>query len=560
MPRQPRPRTRLLTALAQDPSILRNGRVLTTRLDVPFESTKPGPRGSRIHVVDYDTASGQLYAPLILPEGDPFDAEHDWVSDPQFHQQNVYAITMSTLARFEHALGRRVGWGFPGHTLRVVPHAFADANAFYAPSLGALLFGSFQAGGETVHTCLSHDIVVHETTHALLDGLRHGFSTFVSEDQPAFHEGFADIVALLSVVAQVSNIDRALDDVAGKAIALESAKIEGDALSDTFLLKLGEQMGQQLGGGYSAVRGDALRQSVRIEPGTVDLAGPDFQEPHRRGEVLVAAVMNAFLAVWRKRLGPWLREETVERRRVTEEGAKAADRLLTILIRALDYTPPIDLSFDDFLSAVLTADAELWPDDSVYSIRETLRDTFARYGIVPVVSGGREAGMWAPPPEGLTYDAVHAQALREDPNEVMRFVWENRKPLELETNAATRVLSVRPCVRVGVDGFVLRETVAEVLEVLRVEARDLPSVGMQAPADMPPDTVITLHGGKALIFDEFGMLKYDIGNGVAGERQQKRIEQLWERGQLPVLQQESPFARLHLQKLLGTPCRPAERW
>ena len=29
---------------------------------------------------------------------------------------------------------------------------------------------------------------------------------------------------------------------------------------------------------------------------------PEFEEPHRRGEILVAAMMNAFLGVWTRRL------------------------------------------------------------------------------------------------------------------------------------------------------------------------------------------------------------------------------------------------------------------
>jgi hypothetical protein len=73
-----------------------------------------------------------------------------------------------------------------------------------------------------VRACLSHDVVVHETTHALLDGLRNGFSTFISEDQAAFHEGFADIVALLSVFAQEPVVDHALDVLAGTEHALEA--------------------------------------------------------------------------------------------------------------------------------------------------------------------------------------------------------------------------------------------------------------------------------------------------------------------------------------------------
>ena len=126
----------------------------------------------------------------------------------------VYAVVMDTLRRFETALGREIHWrpdrtqrGTPLHgLLKIYPHAFQEANAFYDPKMRALVFGYFLASaedaginlpGQVVFTCLSHDIVVHETTHAILDGIREHFNDPTGPDAPAFHEGFADIVALL---------------------------------------------------------------------------------------------------------------------------------------------------------------------------------------------------------------------------------------------------------------------------------------------------------------------------------------------------------------------------
>jgi hypothetical protein len=106
-------------------------------------------------VIDYDTSTGTLYLPKDYPPPrggnypDPFTEDERYEDDkrllasPRFHQQNVYAIIMRTLSRFEFALGRRVAWGFEGHQIHVAPHAFPDANAFYSESDRALLFGYF---------------------------------------------------------------------------------------------------------------------------------------------------------------------------------------------------------------------------------------------------------------------------------------------------------------------------------------------------------------------------------------------------------------------------------
>src|SRR4029079_19551343 len=140
------------------------------------------------------------------------------LNEPHFHQQNVYAIVMKTLARFEFALGRRLSWGFPGHQINVAPHAFADANAFYSKRDQALVFGYFVGlSGEIVYSCLSHDVVAHETTHALLDGLRSRYTDPSSPEQAGFHEGFADVVALLSIFSLSDVVRPALDYKAAQA-------------------------------------------------------------------------------------------------------------------------------------------------------------------------------------------------------------------------------------------------------------------------------------------------------------------------------------------------------
>lgn len=547
--------TRPLTIIAQDPSVKTPDGILTTQVQVPAERLAPGPWGYRVQVIDYDATSGTFYTPLEYDDSggflDPFaDVANEGKVDsllenPQFHAQNVYAIVMRILARFEFALGRRVSWSFPTHQLKVVPHAFAEANAFYSKRDESLLFGYFPGRSGTVFSCLSHDVVAHEATHALLDGLRERYTDPSSPDQAAFHEGFSDVVALLSVFALRDVVDAVLTisgktrakTVSGRRVIAREA-VSPDALRHSLLLGLAEQMGQEM----STVRGQPLRNSARIPPGRDYRNDPEFEEPHRRGELLVAAMLTAFLAVLEQRLAAldagnsgWL-----DRERVTEEAAKAADHLLTISIRALDYCMPVHIEFEDFLSALLSADAEVYPNDSSFRYREHLRKSFAAYGFAPAAAkGSGEPGLWHSIEEEsgqrnhrLDYSRTHFRSLRADPDEMFRFLWENRELLLIRDDVYTRVLSVRPCLRVGADGFPLQETVAEYVQIAEVEARALHErFRVRRPKSMPLDAHVWLYGGGTLIFDEYGRLKYHIHNRIDdGPRQSARIQYLWDHG------------------------------
>ena len=544
--------TRKLTIIAQDPGLHdEDGLILTTEVEVPAEDVDSGPRGYRVFVIDYDASTDTFYRPFELPvgrdpyrpyyEGDPTPKDKNLYSkrlleEPTFHAQNVYAIIMRILARFEFALGRRVRWSFDGHQLMVAPHAFADANAFYSKEDRALMFGYFRgAKRKPIFTCLAHDVIVHETTHALLDGLRQRYMDPSSPEQAGFHEGFADIVALLSILSLGEIVKKALfmaeqeagDGEKGENTLIHEKFVTPEKLKDSALLGLANQMGTELSG----VRGHALRNSVKLEPDPNLIKRPDYEEPHKRGEILVAAILNAFLHIWVNRIQGLGRTNQgyYYRDRVIEEGAAIADYLLTMCIRAIDYSPPTDLQFCDFLSAILTVDAELHADDSKYRFREILLDRFKAYGILPTSKG--ENGVWEPPTGTRTYEHSHFESLQREPDEAFRFIWQNRMALGLHSDAYTRVISVRPCLRIGPDGFALQETVAEYVQMIDLRARELDELGIRKPEGMPTDQQLRIYGGGALIFDEYCRLKYHVRNKIANpERQTQRLKYLWSYG------------------------------
>lgn len=559
----PQSSVRRLTILAQDPSLReKNGRILTANVEVPNEQLSAGPRGYRVQVIDYDASTNRMYEPLdadrmgtIEEPVDPYAPRRKTsaaafnarlLDDPRFHAQNAYAIVMRTLAHFERALGRRVSWSFGGHQLKVAPHAFADANAFYSPRMEALLFGYFAGPNGPVFTSLSHDIVAHETAHALLDGLRRRYLEPSSPDQAAFHEGFADVVALLSIFSIPEVVRYAIQAAVAppRGRNMQLAQLTIAALKRGVLLGLGDQFGEELSG----VHGASLRRSADIEPSPDLLDTPEFKEEHRRGEILVAAMLQTFLRIYEARLVD-LKETSRNQlplARVVEEGADIAERMLTMAIRALDYMPPTDIEFGDYLSALITSDLEIHPEDRRYGMRKHLLEGFKSFGIRPTSNHGEE-GRWEPPltlstragraagkPRSLNYAVVHRDAMQHDRDEVFRFLWENRKALGLCEEAYTELGSVLPCLRIDQDGFTLRETVADYVQILvlpagRIEALKIPGrrERIRLPKRVPERMPIRLLGGGSLIFDEFGQLKFHIRNALLNPaRQTRRLRHL----------------------------------
>ena len=405
----PAPNVRPLRGYSFDPSLsvqldtaLVNEAVFKVRWEKELEK---GPVGDYLEIVDFDPASHCFYAPVDL--NDPYILAQDGLmpseSNPQFHQQMAYAVELTTIQNFEKALGRRALWSSYRdkeekeflQRLRIYPHALRQANAYYSPTKKALLFGYFPASSGApgdhvpngvVFTCLSHAIIAHETTHALLDGMHRRFIENSHRDTLAFHEAFADIVALFQHFSFPA------------VLRQQIAKTKGDLASQSLLGQLAQQFGRAIGQ-YGALR-DAIGE-FNVEENKWQPRQPnpnDYQtvvEPHERGAILVAAVFEAFLSIYKCRVADLLRiasngtgiltpgelhPDLVNR--LADEAAKSAQQVLNMCIRALDYCPPVDITFGDYLRAIITADTDLFADDEL-GYRIAFIEAFRRRGIYP---------------------------------------------------------------------------------------------------------------------------------------------------------------------------------
>src|ERR1035437_2433027 len=90
---------------------------------------------------------------------------------------------------------------------------------------------------------------------------------------------------------------------------------------------------------------------------------------------------------------------------MAKEASIAADHVLTTCIRALDYCPPVALTFGDYLRALITADTDIVPDDDL-GYRVAFIEAFQRRGIYPqdVRNLSVESLCWKPPLDTYTQD------------------------------------------------------------------------------------------------------------------------------------------------------------
>jgi hypothetical protein len=563
------PTTRRLRIFAIDPAASAlEGK--TTTADVPYEPLEAGPAGRLFEVDARDDSSGNLYVAADLDDpvallGHGFSPSE---SDPRFHAQMVYAVASLVHSAFRRALGRQIGWPFESEAaaprLRLRPFACISPNAWYDPGTGTIHFGYFRATekiqGRTlpsgyVFTALSHDIVAHEMSHAMLDALRANFAVPSSNDMTGFHEGFADIVALFQHFQYTDALRTAIADCRGK-------------LADSpYLCSIGQQFGRASGG-------EAPLRSATDAPAHY---APTLS-PHEMGHLLLGAVFDAFVTVYDRKVATMRRlasggtgvlpEGRLPDLLVQELARKAselAQQFLSILIRAVDYLPPVDVRLGEYLRAIITADSELVPDDP-WGYREAMIDAFRNRGIYPrdVPSLNEDSLLWKQPDADLA--PVTALSFREiwfngDPGlpvsqqeqyaqacELGEYVTQSPEhmrafglldtgdpQLDGDTVSLPTVESIRTLRRPGPDGRIVFDTVAEIIQVRNVQARD------GSPA-------FDMHGGATVILDSNGAPRYVIRKSVVADgRVRRRTEYLesplgqrfWEeRGEAYVMKRE----------------------
>lgn len=518
------------------------------QVDVAYERLTPGPTGSVFAVC---CPSGETMSPLDLDQPHVLmtGGTRPSAASPAFRQQMVYAVCVRTYQAFRSALGRDITWGFGkwqdrgSLRLRLYPNGRRKGerghSAYWDREEGAIVFppmkrnivGASMPAGGLVYPALSHDVIVHELTHAVIDGLRWG-QPAAHSDMSGWHEGVCDIAAIFQKFTYESVVARAIRDSGGTLASTELLKYAtevlesgGDAHSRHPVCELEEESGRLVCG-----------------PGrvyTADLSA------HEKGVVLRDAIFEAFAEVFVRKTEVLLEVAGVSAHERGQRGvvskplasmlarkaSKLARQFFELCVRAIDYCPPSYVTPGDYLRALITADAELVPDDP-WGYREALVDAFRRHGIYPmgVSSLSPESVRWpryraeGPSSEtevpGLSFNElrfdldpgrIHSpEELEKQANALGQFVTDGDRAgafgLRMGADAGIPVIeSVRSLRRVGPDGQVLFDQVAEI-------------------SQERPGSSTTGVGGATVIIGPDGVVRYVIAS--PGQEYSDRVPQL----------------------------------
>jgi hypothetical protein len=442
----------------------------------------------------------------------------------------VYAVITDAIQQFEQALGRRIHWrrglregdlDAPDreaasrediYTLNIYPHAFVGQNAFYSPSAHGILFGYFRADtknigrnvpGQPVFTCLSHDVVVHETTHAIVDGIRTFFTEQTNQDVPAFHEAFADLAALFNHFSYEEALLDTMERTGGRLYQYQlrpdaemsgyddystaTAQEKKDPLLSSQisarnpLIELAQQFGEATG------KNRALRSALGTKPNSDDIE--KVTEPHARGSILVAAVFDAYFAIYLKRTADLWRifragggsSNPVDiprslAARLCDEARQLARLFFRLCVRALDYSAPVDVTFGSYLRSIVTADYDLHPEDDM-GVRDAIMQSFRLRGILPEGAGffSDDSIRWPrapetlPPVVGLDFGDPYGLTIDQKKAAVavlQAYVKKNGRLLGFSPGVPVIFPSFHSVFRINADGSLRTDMVVEAVQTI----------------------------------------------------------------------------------------------
>lgn len=273
----------------------------------------------------------------------------------------------------------------PGEPLNLLLDEGEDFNAYYDRQ--ALNFFHGSAGGRTVYSGESPDIVCHEQGHAVLDALRPELFNAGTIEAAAFHESFGDMSALLAAL-QLPTLRTAI-----------LAETNGDLAHNSRWSRLAEQLGwairQQA---PTAVDADCLRNAANsffyTNPEGLPSSAPAIHlssEPHSFSRVFTGAFLEAIAGGFKLASAAPGEADLL---RVSRDFGR-------LLVAAVRSAPVVPEFMSQVAASLVAADAA---NGGQYG--DVLKSAFVRRGILSPQSA---VGIASLPSSGIAAMAIIAQ-------------------------------------------------------------------------------------------------------------------------------------------------------
>jgi hypothetical protein len=239
-----------------------------------------------------------------------------------------------------------------------------DLNAYY--DRVGLRFFHGAAGGRTLYSGESPDVVCHELGHAILDSIKPQLWDAASLEVAAFHESFGDMSAILTAL-QLPSVRQGVLSETGGALYRNSR-----------VSRLAEQLGWAIRQDFpTAVDRDCLRNAVNSffyrDPDTLPSSAPASMlssEPHSFSRVFTAGFFEGLAGMLAARPA----RDAANLLQVSQDMGK-------ILVAAIRAAPVVPTFYSQVAANMLQI-----ADTQLKGYRQALKSAFVRHGVVSPVA------------------------------------------------------------------------------------------------------------------------------------------------------------------------------
>lgn len=293
------------------------------------------------------------------------------VGTPQQTAANVYITVSNVIGMINHHSEIKMNNWARTRRLNVYPFAGNQFNAFYNGAALKFFSGVDPKTGRVIHTADSAEIVSHETGHAVLDFFKPDLWNKVSLEFFAFHEGFADLIAMLTVLQNDEIVKEVISSTGGN---LRVSNIVSKLAEDLGIATFNSQPSPlKLPYCLREAINDFQYQAPETLPKSVNSYNELCSEPHNFGRVMLGTFYDMLEMFYKCQLEKGLSKE---------DSLKLARNILTAYaLKAVQNTPTTPRFFEAFCKTILWVDSI---SGKIYT--DKLRDIFQSRHILPVVT------------------------------------------------------------------------------------------------------------------------------------------------------------------------------